>query len=278
MRLVSFEKNGVRGVAARDGETWRDLGQADVLAVIAKGTAAIGDIAALPAVDLTGATLLPAVPNPPKIICVGLNYLDHLAESPYSEAPKYPAFFPRYTSSLVAHEANIIRPTLSHQLDWEAELAVVIGKAGRHIKEEDALSHVAGYTAFNDGSLRDYQFISAQWTAGKNFDATGGLGPELVTPDELPEGAKGLKVEAILNGKVMQSGNTSDVIFSVAQLIEFASRTMTLEVGTVIATGTPAGIGWARKPPIFMVDGDVIEIRVEGIGTLRNPVKDEVAA
>lgn len=278
MRLISYKKNEVRGVAVRDGDSWRDLGQVDILDVIARGIDALGDVSGLPVLDSMDVTLLPSVPNPPKIICVGLNYLDHLAESPYTEAPDYPAFFPRYTSSLVAHEASIIRPTLSHELDWEAELAVVIGKAGRHIKLDDALSHVAGYTAFNDGSLRDYQFISAQWTAGKNFDATGGLGPELVTPDELPEGAKGLKVEAILNGEVVQSGNTDDMIFSVAQLIEFASRTMTLEVGTVIATGTPAGIGWARKPPVFMAEGDVIEVRVEGIGTLRNPIKDEVAA
>lgn len=279
MRLISYEKNGVKGVAARDGEGWRDLGPIQMLDLMAEGAvAALGDISGRPAFDLDGATLLPAVPNPPKIICVGLNYLDHLEESPYTEAPKYPAFFPRYTSSLVAHDASIIRPSLSRELDFEAELAVVIGKPGRHIKEADALDHVAGYTAFNDGSLRDYQFISAQWTVGKNFDSTGGLGPELVTPDELPEGAKGLKVEAILNGTVMQSGNTSDMIFTVAQLIEFASRSMTLETGTVIATGTPAGIGWARKPPVFMVDGDVIEIRVDGIGTLRNTVKDEVAA
>lgn len=279
MRFVCYEKDGVAGVAARTGETWHDLGQVDVLDLLADGLAnAAGDLSARPEIDLTGAIRLPAIPLTPKFICVGLNYLDHLAESPYTEPPTYPVFFPRYNSSLVGHDAPMIRPTLSEQFDFEAELAIVIGKPGRNIPEETALEHVGAYTAFNDGSLRDYQFITPQWTIGKNFDATGGLGPELVTPDELPEGATGLKVESLLNGQVMQSGNTSDMIFSVAQLIAFASKTMTLETGTVIASGTPSGIGWARKPPVFMKDGDVIEITVEGIGTLRNPVKDEVAA
>lgn len=279
MRLVTYKKNGVEGVAARDGDVWRDLGHTTMIELIsAEGGIRVDDLSSRPEIDLDSVELLPPVPLPPKVICVGLNYLDHLDESPYDELPKYPAFFPRFNSSLLPPGGTILRPTLSEQLDFEAELAVVIGKPGHNISEEDALDHVAGYSAFNDGSLRDYQFITAQWTVGKNFDATGAFGPELVTPDELPEGAKGLSVECILNGEVMQSGNTDEMIFSVAQLIAFASKTMTLETGTMIATGTPAGIGWARKPPRWMVDGDVVEIRIEGIAPLRNDVKDEVRA
>lgn len=279
MRLVTFENDGTQSVAVRDGDVWRDLGQVQMIDLIAdNGLADLGDLSKRPTVNLDEVQLLPPIPLPPKFICVGLNYLDHLAESPYDEVPKYPAFFPRYNSSLLAPGADMIRTQLSEQLDFEAELAVVIGKPGRNITEEDALEHVAGYSAFNDGSIRDYQFISAQWTVGKNFDATGGFGPELVTQDELPKGAKGLSVECLLNGEVMQKGNTDEMIFSIPQLIAFASKTMTLETGTVIATGTPAGIGWARTPPRWMVDGDVVEIRVEGIAPLRNKVRDEVRA
>jgi 2-keto-4-pentenoate hydratase/2-oxohepta-3-ene-1,7-dioic acid hydratase in catechol pathway len=279
MRLVTYAKNGTEGVAVRDGELWRDLGAVSMIDMISgEGPGKAGDLSQYPQINLDDVTLLPPVPLPPKVICVGLNYLDHLDESPYDEVPKYPAFFPRYNSSLLPDGGTIVRPVLSEQLDFEAELAVIIGKPGRNIKEEDALEHVAGYSAFNDGSLRDYQFITAQWTVGKNFDATGGFGPELVTPDELPEGAKGLSVECLLNGEVMQSGNTNEMIFTVAQLIAFASKTMTLETGTLIATGTPAGIGWSRTPPRWMVDGDEVEIRIEGIAPLRNTVKDEVRA
>ncbi len=279
MRLVTYAKNGAEGVAALDGDVWRDLGNVSMIDLISgEGLSKVGDLSGYPVIDLDGVSLLPPVPLPPKIICVGLNYLDHLEESPYDEVPKYPAFFPRFNSSLLPSGGTIVRPVLSEQLDFEAELAVIIGKPGRNISEEEALDHVAGYSAFNDGSLRDYQFITAQWTVGKNFDATGGFGPELVSPDELPEGAKGLSVECILNGEVMQSGNTDEMIFTVAQLIAFASKTMTLETGTVIATGTPAGIGWARKPPRWMVDGDVVEIRIEGIAPLVNDIKDEVRA
>src|SRR5690606_6339205 len=163
---------------------------------------------------------------------------------------------------------------LSDSLDYEGEVAVVLGKGGRYISKENALDCVAGYSIFNDGSVREYQFKAPQWTVGKNFDATGGFGPDFVTADELPAGAKGLKIETRLNGKVVQSATTSDMIFDVATLISIISEAITLEAGDVIVSGTPAGIGWARDPKLLMRDGDVCEVTVEKLGTLRNPIVD----
>jgi 2-keto-4-pentenoate hydratase/2-oxohepta-3-ene-1,7-dioic acid hydratase in catechol pathway len=178
----------------------------------------------------------------------------------------------RTKSSLVAHGQPLVRPICSDKFDYEAELAIVIGKPARNVTEANALSHVFGYSCFNDGSIRDYQRKSTQWTMGKNFDGTGPFGPDIVTADELPAGATGLRVVSRLNGETMQNGNTSDMIFSVARTIAIISEVMTLEPGDVIITGTPAGVGYARKPPVFMRPGDVCEIEVEGIGILRNPV------
>ena len=217
---------------------------------------------------------LPPLRKPPKILCVGLNFRDHSAESPY-EQPDYPAMFLRVDTSLVAHGAPIVRPLASDSLDYEGEIAVVIGKGGRHIRKEDALSHVVGYTLFNDGSVREYQFKSPQWTMGKNFDATGGFGPDLVTADELPPGIKGLRLETRLNGHIVQSASTDDMVFDVETLIVLLSEALTLEPGDVIVSGTPAGIGWARNPKLFMHHGDICEVSVEGIGVLRNPIVDE---
>ena len=277
MRFVSYVKGSVAGLAVqRDGE-WRDLGAVDLLDLIRSGK--IADAKALELggpVDIDDLELLPPLPRPPKILCVGLNYVDHAAESPYKEAPSYPAFFPRFATSLIGHGQPIIRPTVSEELDFEGELVAVVGKGGRHIDKKDALDHVAGYSIFNEGSIRDYQFKTPQWTVGKNFDDTGAFGPVFVTADELPAGAAGLKIETRLNGQVVQSANTDDMIFSVADLVSIASQTMTLEAGDVIVTGTPAGIGWARKPPLFMKEGDVCEVEIERIGVLRNPVRDEV--
>jgi 2-keto-4-pentenoate hydratase/2-oxohepta-3-ene-1,7-dioic acid hydratase in catechol pathway len=208
-------------------------------------------------------------------MCLGLNYAEHAREGGFA-VPDYPALFLRVASSLIGDGAEILRPGVSESLDYEAELAIVIGRRGRHIKAADALAHVAGYTIFNDVSVRDYQRRSAQWTAGKNFDATGPLGPLVVTPDELPLGAAGLHIECRLNGNVMQSSTTSDMIFDVPRTIEILSEIMTLEPGDVIATGTPPGVGHARKPPVWMRDGDVVEIEIEKIGILRNTVRDEV--
>lgn len=280
MRYRSYASSQTKGVAVLTEAGWRCLEDKNLVEMIRDGdltSKTPEDYAKFPLLDINTVSWLPPIFNPPKIICVGLNYVDHVAESPYKDLPKYPPFFPRFASTLVGHGQPIIRPALSHELDFEGELVVVIGKKGKKIKKNEALDYVFGYSIFNEGSIRDYQFKSAQWTVGKNFDNTGGFGPELVTPDELPKGAAGLKIETRLNGKVVQTGNTSDMIYSVADLISIASDTITLEPGDVFATGTPAGIGWARKPPLFMKAGDLCEVEIENIGVLVNPIKDEEA-
>jgi len=211
------------------------------------------------------------VPSMGKIVCIGLNYVDHAKEGG-NPIPDYPAVFLRARSSLVAHGQPLVRPSCSDKFDYEAELAVVIGKPARHVAEANALSCVLGYSCFNDGSVRDYQRKSTQWTIGKNFDGTGAFGPEVITADELPAGAQGLRVSCRLNGKTMQDGNTHDMIFPVARTIAILSEVMTLEPGDVIVTGTPSGVGYARKPPVFLRPGDVCEVEIEGVGILRNPV------
>jgi 2-keto-4-pentenoate hydratase/2-oxohepta-3-ene-1,7-dioic acid hydratase in catechol pathway len=224
---------------------------------------------------LDAVVYLPPVLNPPKAIAVGLNYVDHAAESPYKDAPKYPVLFHRFASSWVAHEAPLVRPHVSEQFDYEGELVVVIGKHGRYISKDRALDHVAGYSIFNDGSVRDYQFKSTQWMMGKNFDASGSFGPEFVTADEVPAGAKDLRLRTRLNGTTLQDANTRDMIFDVATLIQVSSEAMALAPGDIIISGTPAGIGLARKPPVFMKPGDTCEVEIEGIGILRNGIRDE---
>ena len=212
--------------------------------------------------------LLPVIPRPGKFVCLGLNYIDHAKEGGYGQPPAYPTLFMRGPTSLQAAGKPIPRPAISETLDYEAELAVVIGKGGKSIPEDKALDHVGGYALFNDATIREYQRITAQWTPGKNFDLTGAFGPELVTPDELPKGAAGLRIQSRLNGKI------SDMMFSVARTISLLSEIMTWEPGDVIAMGTPAGVGHARKPPLWMRDGDVCEIEIEGIGILSNPIRD----
>jgi acylpyruvate hydrolase len=226
------------------------------------------------AIDLERVVLLPPLSAPGKIICVGLNYVDHSVESGFTP-PDYPTIFARFTSSLVGAGGPIIRPRVSDQLDYEGEMVAVIGAGGRHIAEDDALEHVIGYSIFNDASVRDYQKKSPQWTIGKNFDNTGAFGPWLVTDDELPPGGKGLRIQTRLNGTVVQDASTNDMIFGVAKLISVLSEAMTLSPGDSIVSGTPAGVGMARTPPLFMKDGDVCEVEIEGIGLLRNNVKNE---
>jgi 2-keto-4-pentenoate hydratase/2-oxohepta-3-ene-1,7-dioic acid hydratase in catechol pathway len=228
-----------------------------------------------PEIDCEGANFLPPLPRPSKIICVGLNYADHAAESPY-DRPSWPVFFLRLASGLVGHDQPILKPAVSDELDFEGEMVAVIGKPGRAIAERDALDHIIGYSIFNDGSIRDYQLKKGpQWTIGKNFDATGGFGPCVISAEELPAGGKGLSISTRLNGKVMQQANTDDMLFPVAELVARASEAMTLEAGDIIVTGTPAGVGFARKPPVFMRDGDLCEIEIEGMGLLRNPVRND---
>lgn len=226
-------------------------------------------------IDLTNADFLPPVAAPNKIICIGLNYRDHSAESGF-KAPDYPTVFARFSTSLIGHGAPLVRPPESQALDFEGELAVVLGEGGRRISRTDALRHVAGYSVFNDGSIRDYQVRTPQWTIGKNFDGTGAFGPALVTPDELPVGCAGCRLETRVNGTIVQSASIDDMIFDVATLVSLLSEAMTLEAGDVIVTGTPAGVGFARKPPVFLKPGDVCEVSIDGVGTLRNPVVDEV--
>lgn len=230
-------------------------------------------------VELDASTTVLAPPGTSlnRLFCVGLNYADHAAEGNF-ERPKHPVFFLRLESSVVGHNAPIIRPRFSEQLDYEAEMVVVIGKGGRAIPVRRALEHVLAYSLFNDGSIRDYQFKTTQWTLGKNFDATGSYGPFLVSSDEVPAGGAGLRITSRLNGRVMQDANTNNLIFPVPELIAALSEVMALQPGDVLVTGTPSGVGFARKPPVFMKQGDVCEVEVERIGVLRNPVRDEAAA
>ena len=219
-------------------------------------------------------TFKPPIEKPGKIVCMGLNYADHAKEGGNAR-PEYPSFFMRGPSSLTAHLSPILRPRVSDKLDYEAELAFVVCKKARHLTLENALDCVAGYSIFNDGSVRDYQRKTNQWTIGKNFDQTGAFGPWLVTPDELPPGCDGLKIQSRLNGQVMQNANTRDFLWGVAETIVLISECMTLEPGDVVITGTPAGVGYARTPPVFMKAGDICEIEIESIGVLRNTIADE---
>jgi acylpyruvate hydrolase len=253
----------------------------DMVAMLALGTPALEDArrAAQSAPDSARLSLdavrwLPPIMRPGKIICLGLNYAAHAAEGG-NAAPEYPSFFMRGATSLIGHEAALIRPKVSGSLDFEAELAVVIGQRSRHLTQANALQAIAGYSCFNDGTLRDYQRRTAQWTIGKNFDGTGAFGPWLVPAGELPPGASGLKIESRLNGQVMQSDNTGNMMVPVAKTLCLLTEVLTLEPGDVVIMGTPAGVGYARKPPVWMKAGDRIEIEIEGIGILANTVADE---
>ena len=283
MRIVHFEKGGVPGIAADDGAGWHGLTESEsgfpgtLPELIAKGADLLRtgrDLRPMPAVDLNAVRILPPVAKPPKILCVGLNYDDHLEESGLKK-PVYPEIFARFGTSLIAHGEPIRQPPESLTLDYEAELAVVIGRGGRRIHRDRALDHVAGYSLFNDATIREFQLRTPQWTMGKNFDATGAFGPWLVTPDALPPGASGLRIQGRLNGRVMQDASTGRLIFGVAALIELISVAITLEPGDVIITGTPGGVGAARKPPVFMQPGDVFEVEIEGMGVLSNTVQHE---
>jgi acylpyruvate hydrolase len=283
MRIVHFEKGNVRGLAADDGSGWHGLTETesgfpgtlpDLIAQGADLLRTCRSLAPLQKIDLNTVRILPPVARPPKIICVGLNYDDHLEESGLKK-PVYPEIFARFATSLIAHGEPIRRPSESSALDYEAELAVVIGRGGRRIQRDRALDHVAGYSMFNDATIRDFQLRTPQWTMGKNFDATGAFGPWLVTPDAVPQGASGLRIQGRLNGAVMQDSRTDRLIFSVPALIEMISVAMSLEPGDVIITGTPGGVGAARKPPVYMQPGDVFEVEIEGMGVLSNAVHNE---
>jgi len=286
MRYTTFVHQGLPRLGVLDGDAVIDLHAAqpqvpgELRAALQSGVdlsgAARAALASTSArLPWSGLTLAPLVPEPGKTVCLGLNYFDHAKEGG-RDKPDYPWFFFRGKSSLLAHGAVGRVPVVSSKFDYEAELAVVIGRTvPRHTVADDALDYVFGYSCFNDMSVRDYQKRTPQWTIGKNFDASGGFGPVLVTADELPPGAAGLRIQSRLNGQVMQDANTRDMIFSVAETIALLSQCLTLEPGDAIIMGTPAGVGQARTPPVWMKAGDTVEVEIEHIGTLRNPIDDE---
>lgn len=287
MKFTTYLRDGVPRLAVIDGQTFVDLNDvvpqtsADLRAALTSGSdlKAAGRQALETGTrqQLSAVKLAPLIPEPGKTICLGLNYFDHAKEGG-REKPEYPWFFFRGPTSLLAHGEPGLAPKVSTRFDYEAELAVVIGRAvPRHTKEADALQYVFGYTCFNDMSVRDYQKRTPQWTIGKNFDRTGAFGPALVTADELAPGAKGLRIQSRLNGEIMQDANTDDMIFNVAETIGLLAEVLTLEPGDVIVMGTPAGVGQARTPPVWMKAGDTIEVEIERIGLLSNPIENEAA-
>ena len=285
MKFVKFKRDGKEKLGVmRDDSLYAQPDSStqafttDLAQLLQLGDSALHEAGAIclqgEQIDASVIEYLPPFPFPEKIICVGLNYNDHAKESGF-QTPTYPALFGRYPSSLIGHNQPILRPRVSNFLDYEGELVAVIGKPGRDISVEQALEHVAGYSIFNDASIRDYQFKSAQWMIGKNFDSTGAFGPSFVTADELPAGAKGLHIETRLNGTVMQSASTTDLIFDVATLVSLMSECMLLKPGDVIVTGTPSGVGFARDPKVLMKPGDLCEVEIEGLGILSNPIAQQ---
>ena len=278
MKLLSFTASGrdLFGAVSGDGVvTLNDkLGQPDLAAALgACGLEALRQAAQGAKADhkLADIKFRPVIPQPNKILCAGVNYRAHAAEVS-RELPKQPSMFIRFTDTLVGHGGDMIRPKLSDNFDYEGELALVIGKAGRHIPPERALDHVAGYTIFVDGSVRDYQKFSV--TSGKNWPGTGPLGPWLVTTDEIPDPSK-LVLTTRLNGQQVQHSGTDKLIYSIPQIISFCSDFTALSAGDIIATGTPEGVGHGRKPPLWMKPGDTLEVEITGIGILRAQIADE---
>jgi acylpyruvate hydrolase len=295
VRLVTYRFDGSQRAGAVEGEWVVDLELAaglppDLRQALARGDLlervrdAIRSLPSSPAereaardrgvlLALSEVALAPVIPDPDKIICLGRNYRAHIEEAG-STLPEVPELFAKYRNTLLGHDERIRIPRVTGQVDYEAELAVVIGRRGRYIKEEEAYEHVAGYTCFNDVSARDYQLRTSQWTAGKGFDGFGPLGPWLVTRDEIPDPHR-LRICCRVGGEVLQDASTGDMVFKIPRLIAFISEVMTLEPGDVIATGTPAGVGFVRKPPRFLRPGDEVEVEIEGIGRLCNPVEAE---
>jgi len=281
MKLCSFRKDGkdsygivtgsgIVDLAPAAGELGRDLKEALEKGSLERIRAHAGDKAGI---DIASVQFLPVIPNPGKIFCIGINYKSHLAETG-REAPAQPMIFTRFADSQAGHLQPMIRPKVSEKLDFEGELAVIIGKKARHVSAAGALGCVAGYSAYNDGSVRDWQRHTSQFTPGKNFPQTGGFGPWLVTTDEIPD-PSALTLQTRLNGVVVQEAKTDDLIFPVPQLIEYCSIFTTLNPGDVIITGTTGGVGAYRQPPLWMKPGDVVEVEISSIGVLRNPIAAE---
>jgi 2-keto-4-pentenoate hydratase/2-oxohepta-3-ene-1,7-dioic acid hydratase in catechol pathway len=283
MKLISFLNQGVASYGVVQGDDVLDLtpilgAQApDLKTFIAKALFASATQALQtnkPNLKLSQLQLLPVIPNPDKIFCVGLNYGEHVKETG-REVTETPVIFLRLADSQVAHGQDILRPPESHRLDYEAEIAIIIGKGGRRIAEKDAWDHIAGYSCYNDGSVRDWQVATSQWIPGKNFYKTGGFGPWMVTSDEIAPGQV-MRLQTVLNGQVLQDTTTDKMIHSIPRQIAYISTFMPLSPGDVIVTGTPGGVGNKRNPQIFMKPGDVCEIVVDAIGTLRNGIRDDV--
>ena len=271
-RIGALTDAGVIDLSLVDAAAPTDLGAiikagqlADIAAILAESDGTVH-------YQLNELDLQVPIATPGKILCLGLNYMDHIAEGPFEKQP-FPAIFMRSPTSLVAARKPILAPRMSNTMDYEAELAVIIGQKCKHLTPENALDAVAGYSCFNDGSVREYQRHTIQWTMGKNFDQTGPFGPLLVTPDELPPAADGLKIECRLNGQTVQSSTTDMMIFKVVETLVYITEAMTLDAGDIVIMGTPSGVGHGRKPPLWMQDGDVVEVEIEKIGLLSNPVK-----
>jgi 2-keto-4-pentenoate hydratase/2-oxohepta-3-ene-1,7-dioic acid hydratase in catechol pathway len=292
MKIVGFGANNDLRLGVIEGDVVIDLQAADAAVPADLGEAlrrANGDLKALadlarraPASarrPLAGLQYAFPVARPGKIICLGLNYLDHVKEGPQRDnIPKFPSIFFRVLTSFVPHLVPLMRPRVSIQLDYEAEMVAIVGKPAKHLTMDNALSCIAGYSCSNEGSVREFQRHTTQWSMGKNFDRTGSFGPWMVSADELPPGGKGLKIMSRLNGNTMQSDNTANMMFALPETLVYLTKGMTLEPGDIILTGTPSGVGHARKPePVWMKAGDVCEVEVEGIGVLRNPIEDEKA-
>ncbi|MEE4014833.1 fumarylacetoacetate hydrolase family protein [Roseibium sp. FZY0029] len=280
MKLCSFTKDGTSSYGLITDKGLVDLGrrfaEKSLRAFLATGDMAeAANLASANAdFDLKDVSLDPVIPNPDKIICVGLNYHAHITETGREETPN-PVLFARYSGSQIGHGAPLIKPLESDMFDYEGEVAVIIGKEGRRIPEEDALSYVAGYSCYNDGSVRDWQKHTHQFMPGKTFAGTGGFGPWMVTSDEVPDPSK-LHLQTRLNGEVVQDTDVSLLVTSIPRLIAYCSTILPLLPGDVIVSGTPGGVGARRSPPLFMKDGDVCEVEVSRIGVLSNPVKAEV--
>ncbi len=289
MKIVGFETNEGLRLGVVEGDNVVDLQAADPrlsanLADVLKANNGdlkpLGELAkrapASARKPLKGLKFGLPVARPPKIICLGLNYMEHVKEGMNRDnVPKFPTIFMRCQTSLVPHGQPILRPKVTETLDYEAEMVVVIGKRAKHLTMDNAYSCIAGYSCFNEGSVREFQRKTTQWDMGKNFDRTGAFGPWMVTADELPPGGKGLKIQTRLNGQTMQSDNTDNMMFPVAETLVYVTQGMTLEPGDVIVTGTPSGVGFARKPPVWMKNGDTCEVDIEKIGVLVSPIADE---
>ena len=280
MKVASFEVDGRSGYGVirndkayeADGE-WRKR-YPDLRSVLAAGQlSALAEAVDHTLLDASDLTYLPVIPLPDKILCVGVNYRPHVEEMG-RDVPARPVVFVRFAGSVVGHRQSVVRPTVSQQFDYEGELAVIIGKRGRHVKRQAALDHVAGYTCFMDGSVRDWQQHTTQFTPGKNFDRSGAVGPHLVTRDVIPE-PSAMQLKTRVNGEVVQTGRVSELIFDIPDLIEYCSTFTELLPGDLIATGTPGGVGVARTPPLWLQPGDIVEVDVDAVGVLSNPVRDE---